>query len=1578
MDSKIPLPRLPRLRVRLRSLLLAPPLLLILWIIGNEHWEYQVTQREVQLNATRTGESFAHLISTRLDNQYRDMSFLASLFDRLSMTQAPDGRLQAAINNFAKINPNLAHVNLISSDGLTRLWQARPSEKTPLLPPEEYSTIPGEPNWLLGQDFTSHADAPAVLTMRYRFFLNGEAYFISTPYLIHDLLAYHPTSALPYVFAVRDERDGSTVGVWRGGIVHEPSATAPSPTPLATIALSEQGYPFTVCVQSPTIEISALYWANARVRWLLYLSMLTLLIFISRALAEQMRRRAAALQQMEQLAKFNAMMAEANQVLGQPLSEAHLLETLCQLAVDRGGMALAFIAQPDDQGWLIARASAGKMGYLQELKLSIDPNRQEGRGTAGRAWQQGTVFFNDDFFSTQGLQHWAERARQFGFAASASLPIRKNGVLWGVFSVYHPQKHIFDETLRSAITQLAQQISLGLEWLDTRQQEQRTNHIQKTLLNNTLAGIAMVKDRQIVEANPRMAEMFGFANPAAMIGLPTRVLYADEDQYARIAALYPSVLANGSAQLADLMLRRQDGRILYADIAGSLIDDSTPDTTVWTLQDVTRRQTLQNELTELAQFQRTLFEANAAALFLTDQTGQFIDANPAFCQLTGYRCTDLVGKSAQLLIPDNTPPFVLRLDKIPTEAEALRHRLHRTQPIIHRDGRLLMVEVLGAALQIPNQGIGALWSLVDVTDLHDAQRAIVHQATHDALTGLFNRRALDAQLPKAIARARRRGTLLAVGMLDLDDFKPVNDTWGHPAGDALLIALAERLQQRLRTEDTLARLGGDEFVIVLEDLDPSRVHDQLAIALDRLYDAVRTPFDLGEGQQASIGMSLGIALFPMDGDEGDGLLRQADAALYLAKQNKYNRPQWWQLSQAEEHLQQPEHHSTLEAYGEATADYLRRHQATLASLAPNFVRQFYEHLAQEPAAQDILTTLTATQMQQLVITQTEHLLFLIAPETTREALLARSEHIGQVHSLVGVNSALLIRSISLYRRLLIEQLGRTALSTRDRYRLMMVIENRVEEDLLTQSQAGSRVIQAYYSALTRPLPHAGCLWNDALPDEIDALKSAPGIPAVLCVRRGDDTHRWVIEAAAGAAAEAFIHALSLDAAANPSDQQTAVLRYQQRLNESFAHRNPLTLCNERWVLPAEFDNLRIHSALFLPISDRNQLTTGVLVLLGTYPHQFESVWARQFARNAQLRISQIWQVCTGPQLILDHELAEFYRTQLFSGGLRVHAQPIIELSSGTVVKVEALARLALPDGTLLPPQAFIPLLGDHELDRLFQLMLDASLASLGEWSASGLTLDMSVNLPPTTLRDADCPRWVAERLSAHGISPERLTLELLENDMGDSLAQQENIRALQTLGTPLAMDDLGAGYSSLKRLASLPFSSIKIDQALFANLAGNPVQTLSLISAIIQMGRDFEQQVIVEGLEDDGAIEAARILGAGFGQGFGIARPMPIAEIPAWIQQHRLPPATPNQITTAAGALAYHWGFLHNSANPHHHTGAAVRCPLHAFLQAQGDSAEAALAWHAVIHENPDNTEVSRKLMSYLARLITQGQANPT
>ncbi len=185
---------------------------------------------------------------------------------------------------------------------------------------------------------------------------------------------------------------------------------------------------------------------------------------------------------------------------------------------------------------------------------------------------------------------------------------------------------------------------------------------------------------------------------------------------------------------------------------------------------------------------------------------------------------------------------------------------------------------------IPVPGGGYVAVCQDVTRQRRDQALVEYMAQHDVLTGLPNRMLFSDRLRTAMSQVRRGGCM-ALHYLDLDRFKPVNDTWGHQAGDALLRQVAERLRSSVRESDTVARLGGDEFAIVQTGIERP---EDAAVLAERILQVMAEPFDVA-GTEVRFGMSIGISLAPADGSMSDDLLRKADLALYAAKNAGRNR-----------------------------------------------------------------------------------------------------------------------------------------------------------------------------------------------------------------------------------------------------------------------------------------------------------------------------------------------------------------------------------------------------------------------------------------------------------------------------------------------------------------------------------------------------------------------------------------------------------------------------------------------------------------------------------------------------------------
>jgi diguanylate cyclase (GGDEF)-like protein/PAS domain S-box-containing protein len=197
----------------------------------------------------------------------------------------------------------------------------------------------------------------------------------------------------------------------------------------------------------------------------------------------------------------------------------------------------------------------------------------------------------------------------------------------------------------------------------------------------------------------------------------------------------------------------------------------------------------------------------------------------------------------------------------------------------HRDGSWRQFEVVNASLLDDDAVRGIVATLRDVTERRALERELEHQAFHDRLTGLANRALFRDRLGHALARRNRNQHPVAVLLLDLDDFKVVNDSLGHAAGDRLLVMVAERLRGHLRASDTTARLGGDEFAVLLDD--PATA-DEATLVAERLVEVLTAPYQL-DGRELFVRASIGVALAAATGQPADELLRDADMAMYAAK-----------------------------------------------------------------------------------------------------------------------------------------------------------------------------------------------------------------------------------------------------------------------------------------------------------------------------------------------------------------------------------------------------------------------------------------------------------------------------------------------------------------------------------------------------------------------------------------------------------------------------------------------------------------------------------------------------------------------
>ncbi len=286
--------------------------------------------------------------------------------------------------------------------------------------------------------------------------------------------------------------------------------------------------------------------------------------------------------------------------------------------------------------------------------------------------------------------------------------------------------------------------------------------------------------------------------------------------------------------------------------------------------DITRHRLAEQAIRESEERMRKFADATRAGIAFHDE-GIVTDCNEAALQLCGYSREEFIGSA---IINYVAPEF---------RAEAQENvRVGYERPyeseILHKDGSRIPVEFEGRLMPF-NGRMHRLSVIRDIRRRKENQARIDFLAHHDALTSLPNRALLLDRLEFVLANARRRGTQVGLLFIDLDNFKTVNDSLGHSAGDQLLKVVAGRIQEALRAGDVVSRHGGDEFLVVLPELDGAQASVPVA---EKLLAAVTEPVML-EGHHVSVSPSIGISVFPRDGATADALIKNADAAMYLAK-----------------------------------------------------------------------------------------------------------------------------------------------------------------------------------------------------------------------------------------------------------------------------------------------------------------------------------------------------------------------------------------------------------------------------------------------------------------------------------------------------------------------------------------------------------------------------------------------------------------------------------------------------------------------------------------------------------------------
>lgn len=811
--------------------------------------------------------------------------------------------------------------------------------------------------------------------------------------------------------------------------------------------------------------------------------------------------------------------------------------------------------------------------------------------------------------------------------------------------------------------------------------------------------------------------------------------------------------------------------------------------------------------------------------------------------------------------------------------------------------------------------------------LFQEQERQTYLALHDALTDLPNRRALDYHLERALARAARHQRLVAVGMLDLDDLKPINDRHGHAAGDRVLIEVARRLHDSLRSEDSVARLGGDEFVLVFEDLASE---EDLAVLLDRLWQSLQQPIVLGESS-IDITVSLGVALYPTHAQaSGEQLLRLADQAMYQVKARKQQRSRWWALAQTEGDVgvASEEESSAAMPHGEHAAALLQPCLDAWQSQLPVVVERFFSALRLHPGIAGMLDTFPPYALDAFRAHLSRQLHTLFHPGLDLDAQRAGAIKAAICQAACGLEQAWLPEAIEPLREILVSTLGQGARANRQ---ALAIVLQRLGMELQWQLES-MRDLQRRRAAVLSRI-HAMAWSADDYLQLLEGVVTALAAheEVIVCAAgRPDRSGEMIQELVAGTVPAEYLRITNRGAAppvqldrAGPRDDEPILRAWQSAGIERCAHYGS-DPAMAPWRDAAMRHGVVSHVAIALCLPPRTPV--AILALYSPYAGGFRSEDQRLFVDQIKT-VLELALVRMAPRrqlaALLPAFVRERWRAVLADGALRMHYQPMVRLADRQVAGFEALARLRDDLGSLQLPGNFLPALGASGLMRLFRDGIIQAVACRQSLSRAGLSMGMSVNVPVAALRDARYARTVETILQASGCPVGSLRFEALDSTGGigswDLLAET-GVQSLKSLDTHAFEDEVALGRSLVARLCQSPFDRIKIDQAIIAQVRRDPLGVLRLIRQLVRASHDLGLEVVVEGLESPGMIEAASILGADFGQGFALAHPMPPEALPDWLAgfksgtQGTFPLSA---LGALAGALRWEERFLELFDEPH-------------------------------------------------------------
>ena len=723
--------------------------------------------------------------------------------------------------------------------------------------------------------------------------------------------------------------------------------------------------------------------------------------------------------------------------------------------------------------------------------------------------------------------------------------------------------------------------------------------------------------------------------------------------------------------------------------------------------------------------------------------------------------------------------------------------------------------------------------------------ALTTMSRTDALTGCLNRRGFQERAVAEVAAMLRRGRSGALVVLDIDHFKPVNDMFGHAAGDELLCWVTHTLQRVVRPGDSVGRIGGDEFAVLFAEIDAAGAH---AIAA-RISEALR------ERAPAS----LGLAEYPREGTTLDELTRKADMELYASREGQRGRGGTSRTAPANaargpaESAQSGEGPSEQHGYG--PIDLWRAALDAMPSQAGGTALE--DSGVSRALLDQIDACVIVTDMAGLVICWNHG----------AEALYGWSgeEAIGHnARDLVVPDDA------AAAERLVVELLrdgswdGELLVRRKDGSLFTAYVRNRLLHDENGEPSTivgvavdiSSRVAVETELVQSRNYARAVTDWMG------EGLFTVDIDERVTYVNRA-------AQAILGRSAEE-LRGAQLSEAIHPRAGEPSVGELcESPISEALEREETVRVEDDQFLgrdgrpIPVAYtaapfrteDGLQGCVVIFSDISERKR---------------------RESEQRADLAKLEV--INRVERALLDESFV-------------LHAQPIVDLRTGETVQHELLLRMREADGTLVAPREFLPVAEQYALIGEIDWWVIKQATRI-----AGAGQPVQLNISARSVGDLDVLEHVERCIQQCGVRPGTLVFEITETAIvDDQHAARTFVEGLHALGCKVALDDFGTGYGTLTYLKQIPVDHLKLDIEFVADLAYNTASR-HVVEAVLALARDFGLAVVAEGVEDTATLTLLSDLGVDYAQGFHIGRPAPFAERPGDL-------AAPFEIQAAHAAL---------------------------------------------------------------------------